>query len=120
MWIWGKSSPEVRGCPSHHDISGAPNTLTGGVHVTTGGVDFAPLLREVSAVSPLPSCCLSRPYSVHYFLFLFFWMWAIFKVFIEFVKILFLFLRFGFFWPGGMWDLSFLTRDQTCVPFIGR
>ena len=69
MWIWGKSSPEVRGCPSHHDISGAPNTLTGGVYVTTGGVDFAPLLREVSAASPLPSCCLSHPYYVHYFYF---------------------------------------------------
>ena len=22
--------------------------------------------------------------------------------------------------PHGMWDLSFLTRDQTCAPCIGR
>lgn len=24
------------------------------------------------------------------------------------------------FWPRGMWDLSFLTRDRTCTPCIGR
>ena len=24
------------------------------------------------------------------------------------------------FWPRGMWDLSSLTRDQTCTPCIGR
>ena len=27
---------------------------------------------------------------------------------------------FLFFWPRGMWGLSFLTRDQTCAPCIGR
>ena len=25
-----------------------------------------------------------------------------------------------FFWPQGMWDLSFLTRDQTPTSLIGR
>ena len=37
-------------------------------------------------------------------------MWAIFKVFIEFVTILLLFCVLVF-WPGGMWDLSSLLRD---------
>ena len=89
LWIWGKISPEVRGCPSHHDTSGAPNTLTGGVSVTTGGVDFAPLLRECQlsprqvAVFPIPTLCI-----IFYF---YLDIWAIFKVFIEFVTILFLF-----------------------------
>ena len=42
-------------------------------------------------------------------------MWTILKVFIEFVTILFAFLKkyFGFFfWLQGMWDLNALTRDQ--------
>ena len=40
-------------------------------------------------------------------------MWTIFKVFIEFVTVLLLFM-FWIFWPRGMWNLSFLTRDWTC------
>ena len=36
-------------------------------------------------------------------------MWIIFEVFIEFVTILLLFYVMAF-WPGGMWDLSSLTR----------
>ena len=36
---------------------------------------------------------------------------------IEFVTIL---LLLYVFWPRGMWDLSSLTRDQTCMPCIGR
>ena len=35
---------------------------------------------------------------------------SFFKVFIEFVTILFLFYVLDF-WLRGMWDLSFLTRD---------
>ena len=46
-------------------------------------------------------------------------MWTTFKVIIEFVKILLLFYVLVF-WPQGMWDLSSPTRDQTCVPCIGR
>ena len=42
-------------------------------------------------------------------------MWTIFK----FVTILFLFYAL-FFWPRGMWDLSFLNRDQTCIPCVVR
>ena len=45
-------------------------------------------------------------------------MWSILKVFIEFVTILLLLYVLGF-WPWGMWDLSFLTRDQTCTPCTG-
>ena len=44
---------------------------------------------------------------------------TIFKVFIECVTVLLLFYVLVF-WPQGMWDLSSLTRDQTCTPFIGR
>ena len=53
------------------------------------------------------------------FFFFFFPMWTIFKVFVEFVAILFLFyaLAFG---PGGLWDPSSLPRDRTHTPCIGR
>ena len=40
-------------------------------------------------------------------------MWTIFKVFVEFVTILFL-LYVSVFQPQGMWDHSSPTRDQTC------
>ena len=46
-------------------------------------------------------------------------MWTIFKVSIEFATMLLLFCVW-FFWPGGLWDLSFLTRDQTHTPCPGR
>ena len=49
----------------------------------------------------------------------YFLMWAIFKVFIEFVTIILLFYTL-FFWLRGIWDLGSLTRDQTCTPCIGR
>ena len=39
-----------------------------------------------------------------------FFMWIIFKVFIEFITILLLFYVLVF-WPQGMWDLSLLTRN---------
>ena len=58
-------------------------------------------------------------------------MWTIFKVFIEFVTILFLFYAlfvcmcffvclFVCFWPRGMWDLSFPTMDWIYISHIGR
>ena len=37
------------------------------------------------------------------------------EVFTEFVTILFLF-HVSVFWPGGMWDLSCLTRDEPTPP----
>ena len=46
-------------------------------------------------------------------------MWAIFKVFIEFVTTLFL-CYVLVFWPQGMWYLSSLTKDRTCTLSIGR
>ena len=52
-------------------------------------------------------------------------MWTIFKVFIEFVTILILFILFSvlFFWPRfqprGLWNLSSPTRDQTLTPCTG-
>ena len=51
--------------------------------------------------------------------FFFFLIWTTFKVFIDFVTILFLFYDFSIF-ATGMWDLSFLTRDRTHTPCIGR
>ena len=39
---------------------------------------------------------------------IFFLMWTVLKVFIEFVAILLLFYVL-FFWPRGMWDLSSLA-----------
>ena len=49
----------------------------------------------------------------------FFLLWNIFKVFIEFITILFLFYVLVF-WPRGMWDLSSSIRDWTHTPCIGR
>ena len=46
-------------------------------------------------------------------------MWAIFKLFIEFVTILLLFYVL-FFWPRGMWDLSSPIGDRTHTPCIGK
>ena len=62
------------------------------------------------------------PYCVFFFFFKAFkkiWMWTMFKVFIEFVTILLLFYVLVF-WPGGMWDLSFPTSNQSCTPCSGR
>ena len=50
---------------------------------------------------------------------LFVLMWNFFKVFIEFVAILLL-LYVLVFWPGGMWDLSCLTKDWTRTACIRR
>ena len=50
---------------------------------------------------------------------IFFLMWAIFKVFIEFVTYCFCF-TFWFFWQHGMSDLSSPTRNPICTPCIGR
>ena len=44
-------------------------------------------------------------------------MWTIFKAFIVFVTILFLFYVIVFM-AWGMWDLSFLTRDQIYTPVL--
>ena len=46
-------------------------------------------------------------------------MWTIFKVFVEFVTILFL-LYVSIFQPQGMWDHSSPARDQTCSLCTGR
>ena len=49
-----------------------------------------------------------------------FLMWTTFlKVSIEFVTVLFL-LYSLVFWPRGMWDLSYLTRDWTHTPGTGK
>ena len=84
----GEEFPRGKGVPFPSRYIRGTQHLDWGFYVTIGGVDFAPLLREVSAAS-LSSCCLSHPYSVHFFFFLD--VWAIFKVFIDFVTILFLF-----------------------------
>ena len=47
-------------------------------------------------------------------------MWIIFKVFIEFVTIVLLFVKFCFFWPKGMWGLSSLTKDGICTTCVGK
>ena len=46
-------------------------------------------------------------------------MWTIFKVFIELITTL-LPISVLVIWLQGMWDLSSLTRDQTCTPCTGR
>ena len=51
---------------------------------------------------------------IYIYSFFLFWSWTIFKVFIAFVIILLL-LYVLVFWPRGLWDLSFPSRDQTCT-----
>ena len=47
-------------------------------------------------------------------------MWTtFFEIFIGFITVLLLFYVL-FFWPQGLWDFSFPTRDQSCTPCIGR
>ena len=46
-------------------------------------------------------------------------MWTMFKVFIEFVTVLFLFYVL-IFWTWAMWDLSSPTRDGTFASCSGR
>ena len=50
---------------------------------------------------------------------IFFLMWTIFKIFIEFITILLLFYVLVF-WPWGMWDFSLPTRDRTHILCTGR
>ena len=57
------------------------------------------------------------PWHLCLFKIFFFFMWATFKVFTEFVTILTV-LCFGF-GAWGMWDLSSPTRDRTCTPALG-
>lgn len=52
------------------------------------------------------------------FFFLSFLVWTIFKVSIEFFRILLMFYILVFWWRG-MWDLSSQTRNQTCAPCNG-
>ena len=46
-------------------------------------------------------------------------MWTMFKVFIEFVTVLLPFYVLAF-WDRGVWDLTFLTRDQPLTLCIER
>ena len=43
-------------------------------------------------------------------------MWSIFEVFIECYKLLLFYILV--FWPRGMWDLSYQTRDRTHTPAL--
>ena len=72
----------------------------------------------------LPPSCHLVSNSFFFFFKICILMWTIFKVFIEFVAILFPFyisFLFSFFWgPWGMWDLSSLTGNWTHTPCTGR
>ena len=46
-------------------------------------------------------------------------MWTIFKLFIEFVAMLFL-MSILIFWPQGLWELITPSRDPTHIPCSGR
>ena len=78
-----------------------------------------PFLRDNSATYGIldwqiifPLSTLAMPFHSLFLKDFFFFTWAIFEVFIEFVTILLLFYILVFFWPWGMWDLISLTRDQ--------
>ena len=75
-------------------------------------------VAELDATEQLHSLTQHIPTILSFFFFFrffFFECGTFFKVLIEFVTILFLFSVLVF-WPGGMWDLRSLTRDQTGTP----
>ena len=106
----------MRGCPSHHNTSGAsknpdwrclchyrwywPCPL---------GSGRCPPCLSPSGLLSFPSLLCDFYFCKHFFG----CFWTIFLVFIEFVTILFCF-RFVFFWPGAVWGLSSITGGQTC------
>ena len=61
----------------------------------------------------------STKYRVFGFLDFFFLMWAILKIFIEFVRVLFLIFDLVFCLQS-LWDLSSPTKDRTHTPWLGR
>ena len=86
---------------------------------TTQWLQMAPLcvnLRSRLGFQQLANTVLT---SMHFFSKDFFGMWIIFKVFIELPTILLLFYVLVFLAMRHV-DLSFLTRDQTHTPCIGR
>ena len=73
--------------------------------------------RKVSSIAQ--GHMFLNPLALFIFFKIFFLMWTIVKVFIEFVIILLLLYVLDF-WPGGTWDLSSSTKDQTHTLCIGR
>ena len=74
------------------------------------GGDRAKAFRRLETPSSIKS---------HYFKTNFFFsMWAIFQLIIEFVTILLLFYVFVFFWPQGVWDISFPTGPEPPRPVV--
>ena len=70
-------------------------------------------------VIPLPPSTWARAFWFCFYFNIFYKMWTIFKVFIEFVTILLLF-HVLVFWQQGVWDLSSPTRDRNRTLCTGR
>ena len=93
--------------PSHHPVGctfSAPFARSGGSKRLRNSPKLTPVNHRIGWA---------------FFFKIFFLMWIIFKVFIEFVTMLFQFYVL-LFWRQGMWDLSSPTRDQTHILCIGR
>ena len=56
---------------------------------------------------------------IHFFKTFFFWCGPFLRFLLNLFTIFLLFYVLGF-WPKGMWDLSSLTRGQTCTLYIGK
>ena len=83
--------------------------------ISWGGMQEGPL----AAIAKF--CSVTIPTLTNFFfkVFFFFLMWIICKASVEFVTLLLLFYVLVF-WSVVMWDLSFPTRDRTCILYIGR
>ena len=110
----GRSPREGKGYPLQY--SGLENSMDCIVHGVAKSRTW-PRDFHFSFQIKITVKCLSH--SGHFYFSRFFLMWIIFKVFIEFVTILFLFYVLVF-QPQNMWDLSYLIRDRTGTPCIGR
>ena len=78
---------------------------------------FKTASKQNKDLMSVPSSRLSLSEVCFFLWFFFFWCGP----FLNLLNLLQYCLCFMFvFWPRGMWDLSFLTRDQTCTPCVGK
>ena len=76
---------------------------------------YISLLHLLRSLLLLLALAQETLHDLNRWIFFFFLMWTVFRLFIEFVTVLLLFYVLVF-QPGGIWDLISLTRDQTSPP----
>ena len=122
----GSSPPRDRNCLLHLLHGNADEFFT--TSATWEARTVVTVLAYLSVLKLLFRCLQwHHSHFVSFYVWLFLSPWlvpfslhSLFKVFIKFITILFLLCVLVFCLPWGMWDLSFLIRDQIGTPCIGR